>query len=206
MKNIRKEIALWAQVLTFLVIWVVILLISRVELKVNWEALKKIPDAIAAYSILLLIFARWAWRWAIFRGWLVPLPDLEGTWIGSLVSTWRDPETEQPRQPIPIVLVIKQSFSSVSCVQYTEESTSFSNTAQISKDENSGVLTLSYNYTNRPRATVRDRSQIHDGAAILRIAEKPRLALEGEYWTSRKTTGDVRLTRRSNKLAEGFSK
>lgn len=204
MKNIRKEIALWLQVGTFLAVWVAILFFSGIEFRINWEALKKFPEVIAIYSVLHLLFAKWAWRFRIFRGWLVPYPDLEGTWEGTLESTWVDPTTGLRKPAIPIVLVIKQSFSSISCTMDTQESTSFSNAAQISTDDESGIVRLSYNYTNRPKATVRDRSEIHDGAAILRIVTEPQRALEGEYWTSRKTTGDMRLTFKSRKLASGF--
>lgn len=205
MKNIRKEIALWLQVGTFLAVWVAILFFSGIEFRINWEALKKLPEAIGIYSILLLAFTTWAWRLPFLQGWLVPYPDLEGTWEGTLESTWEDPSTGKRKSPIPIVFVIKQSFSSVSCVVYSEESSSYSNTAQISADDDSGTLQLSFNYTNRPRASVRERSEIHDGAAILRIFKRATLTLEGEYWTSRKTTGDMHLKFKSRKLADGFS-
>ncbi len=205
MKNIRKEIAIWVQFGTFVVIWVMVLYLSGVEFRINWEAMKKIPEVIAIYSILHLIFTTWAWRLPVFLGWLVPYPDLQETWTGTVESTWEDPETGQRKPPIPLVLVIKQSFSSVSCVMHSGESSSYSNAAQISTDDESGVLRLSYNYTNRPKATIRERSEIHDGAAILRIILEPRRALEGEYWTSRKTTGDIRLTFKSRELAAGFS-
>ncbi len=88
---------------------------------------------------------------------------------------------------------------------YTDESDSFSNTAQINEDDESGIFRLSYNYTNRSRANVRDRSAIHDGAAILKVITEPEKVLKGEYWTSRKTTGDISVKFVSRKLAESFS-
>lgn len=197
---------MYVHVATFLAVWVLVLFFSGVEFRISWEALKKIPSAIGVYSLLLLTFTRWAWRWPLFRGWLVPYPDLEGTWTGTLDSTWEGPRPGRDKPPIPITLVIKQSFSSISCVLHSEESSSYSNTAQISQDDNSGMIRLSYNYTNRPKATIRERSEIHDGAAILRIIKKPSPALEGEYWTSRKTTGDVRLKFKSRRLSDGFSR
>jgi len=153
---------------------------------------------------LHVIFTGWAWKFPMFQGWLVPYPNLQGTWTGIVESTWLDPASGQPKPPIPIVFVIKQSFYSVSCVMVSEESPSYSNTAQISTEEASGILQLSYNYTNRPKATIRDRSEIHDGAAILRVILKPKRMLEGDYWTSRKTTGDIRLVFESRKLTASF--
>lgn len=202
MKNIRKEILVWIQLVSFVVIWVAVLFFSGNSLKIGWEAIKKLPDVVTIYVLLVLIFTNWAWRLPIFKGWLVPFPDLQGTWKGTLQSTWIDPATSQKIQPKDVMLVIKQTFSNISCVMYTDESNSFSNTAQINQDDDSGIFRLSYNYTNRSKANVRDRSVIHDGAAILKVITEPEKSLEGEYWTSRKTTGDISVKFISKKLSQ----
>ncbi len=137
----------------------------------------------------------------LLQGWLVPFPDLEGTWEGEIRSTWRDPKSDQQLPPLPVILAIKQSFLSISCAMHAIESDSYSTAAQFSQDDD-GTLRLSFNYTNRPKATVRDRIAIHDGAAILRIVGRRRQLLEGEYWTSRRTTGDISLKFRSRELME----
>lgn len=203
MKNIKEQAQIWVHFGGPFLIWVALLLFTSSELKINAEALKKLPDAVTIYVIILFVFTKWAWKWPVFRGWLVPFPNLQGTWEGTLKSTWKNEEGET-LPPIPMILVIKQTFSSISCVLYTQESNSYSTTAQINEDDSSGVLRLTYNYTNRSQATIRDRSPIHDGAAILRISEKPELCLEGEYWTSRQTTGDIKLTFKSRELLQGF--
>lgn len=205
MKNIRKEILVWIQLGSFVVIWVIVLLVSGTDLKIGWEAIKKLPDVITIYIIFALIFTKWAWRLPIFKNWLVPFPDLQGTWKGTLESTWIDPGTGQKIPAKAVTLVIRQTFSTVSCRIYTDESDSYSTTAQINEDDESGVFRLSYNYTNRSRANVRERSEIHDGAAILKVVSEPEKKLEGEYWTSRKTTGDISVKFISRDLAQGFS-
>ena len=202
MKNIRKEILVWIQLVSFVAIWAAVLFFSRTSLKIEWEAIKKLPDVVTIYVLLVLIFTNWAWRLPIFKGWLVPFPDLQGTWKGTLQSTWIDPATSQKIQPKDVMLVIKQTFSNISCVMYTDESNSFSNTAQINQDDDSGIFRLSYNYTNRSKANVRDRSVIHDGAAILKVITEPEKSLEGEYWTNRKTTGDISVKFISKKLSQ----
>ena len=53
---------------------------------------------------------------------------------------------------------------------------------------------LIYNYINEPDVTIRGRSQIHYGTAKLRYKEEDG-ALEGNYWTDRKSVGDIFLTR-----------
>src|SRR5258708_19867343 len=105
-------------------------------------------------------------------------------------------------QSIPMIMVIKQSFVSIICVLYTSESESYSTAAQM--DESTGIIRLNYNYTNRPKATLLDRSTMHDGAASLRIVTTPQAALEGPYWTSRCTTGDISVKYRSSEFLESF--
>lgn len=204
MRNIRRQAGVWLQIITFLVIWVAILSLTQTELKIGWAALKRLPVAVTVYTALYLSFTRWGWRLPFLQGWLVPFPDLQGTWQGTFESTWQDPSTGAPPRAIPAMLVVRQSFESISCVVYTGESVSQSHAAMLSDEADTGLKRLSYNYTSRPSATIRDRSAIHDGAAILRIVTTPKRELRGEYWTNRRTTGAMTFRFRSRELLEDF--
>jgi hypothetical protein len=203
MKNIKSEVFLWVQLGGFVLIWAALLYLTGTNLAINWEAVKKLPDAVTIYVVTSFVFTKWLWRLKVFSGWLVPFPDLQGTWKGELQSTWKD-ANGQRIPSIPVTLVIRQSFSSVSCTVFTEESESYSSAAQITRDEESGAIRLDYNYANRPKATIRERSAIHDGAARLRVVTVPSFRLEGEYWTSRCTAGDIVLSFQGRELAESY--
>lgn len=205
MNNIKRETLLWVKLIALLGIWAAILYFSGTALTINWDAIKKLPDVVTVYVLLSFVFTKWLWRLSIFRGWLVPFPDLQGTWVGELRSTWKNPDTGQQIPALRMILVVRQTFSSVSCTLFTKESESYSTAAQIARDEETGALSLSYNYTNRSKATIRHRSPIHDGAARLKIVTLPERALEGEYWTSRCTTGDMLLRFQTRSLLETFS-
>lgn len=204
MKNIKNEALLWVQLGGFVLVWAALLYVTGTSLAINLEAVKKLPDAVTIYVILAFVFTKWLWRLRIFSGWLVPFPDLQGTWRGEFKSTWSD-SSGQKIAPTPAVLVIRQTFSTVSCTVFTGESESYSTAAQITRDEESGAIRLDYNYANRPKATLRERSAIHDGAARLRIITSPSLRLEGEYWTSRCTSGDIAVEFHTRELAQAFS-
>jgi hypothetical protein len=205
MVKINNTIKIHAQIFTFLIIWGVVLLISQSYTTIDlWTAVKQIPQAISIYAIIGIIFTKWLWRWKLLQGWLIKIPDLQGTWRGELKSDWINPETGKGIDPIPMVLVIRQTFSHIKCTLMTKESTSYSTTADINVVPNGEDLYLTYNYTNRPKATIRDRSAIHDGASILKIISKPNKCLEGEYWTSRRTRGEMTLTFDSKDLTEKF--
>ena len=119
-------------------------------------------------------------------------------------STWVNPKTGQGIPPLKMILVIRQTFTTVSCTMFTKESESFSRAAQIAVEKETGLISLSYNYTNRSKADIRHRSPIHDGAAHLRVVTFPLRMLEGEYWTGRCTTGTMNLHFSSDQLLESF--
>jgi hypothetical protein len=194
MSNIRDEAIVWVQLVTFIIIWVAILQFTKTPLQINVEALKKLPDVVAVYMILYFIFTRWAWRLPIFQGWLVRFPDLTGTWEGTLATTWKNSETGETSPPIRVCLIIRHHFSRISCVLYTDESMSWSTAATLYTNDDDGIKRLSYTYINQPNEAVRDRSSISNGAAVLRIVEGKNRRVEGQYWTDRKTTGDLALT------------
>jgi len=205
MEKINNSIKLHAQIIIFLIVWAAILYIYGIFDAFDlWSTIKQIPKAVMVYAIIGIIFTKWLWRWKFLQGWLIKIPDLQGTWRGELKSDYINSETGKIINPAPILLVIKQTFSKIQCTLMTRESTSYSTTADINWAHGGEDLYLIYNYTNRPKMTIQDKSAIHDGAAILKIIKKPNLLLEGEYWTSRKTRGEMILNFESRSLLEKF--
>lgn len=204
MEIINPKIKLHIKFGIFAVIWIVLLLNSGITSLLNLvNVAKKFPLAVTLYAFLSLIFTKWLWRWKIFQGWLIKIPDLQGTWKGTITSTWIDPTTNYKLDPIPAILAIKQTFNKIDCLLFTKESSSYSTVAEINLDQG-GNLYFNYNYTNRPRASVRERSEIHDGASVLQIIKNQNRLLEGEYWTSRKSTGEMKFEFESKVVVEKF--
>lgn len=145
------------------------------------------------------------WRplWRKFP-WLArkTFPDLNGTWEGTLVSTWRNPTTGEPIPPIPTTIWIRQTPLSMSVRLRTGESTSHSMHCILEADPEAGRFRVWYSYDNRPRAELATRSGQHQGFAWLEndVDTAPN-QLTGQYYTSRGTTGDMTLRRVSQKLA-----
>lgn len=188
----------------FIGLWLLLVYLSDATPAVSLRALSRIPDVVLIYGALYLVFTKWLWRLPVFRGWLIPFPDLKGTWKGTIRTTWVDPSTGTTPDAIPVVLVIRQTLSTLSCAMHTRESSSFSTAASFHVDDDSEAKLITYVYTNTPRVSVRDRSTVHDGAATFRVVTTPEMRLEGEYWTNRKSTGEMQLKRVSRKLVEGF--
>lgn len=138
-------------------------------------------------TLLSSIFISFAWKWKIFRGWLIPIPDISGRWEGILLSTYTNPPMK-----IPTAVCIKQTFFHTIVKIQTGESSSISKCASFDIDSDRGVKQLYYSYVNKPNAEVRHRSEIHYGTTLLEISDDNQ-SLTGEYWTSRKTTGSIHL-------------
>lgn len=169
-----------------------------------WSALAIAYTTIPIMLGAVAIFVTQAWRWRIFRGWLVPFPDLNGTWQGTIQTTWSDPQTGAIPGPIPAVLTIKQSFIRLSCVMRTAEMTSRSCFADFWLDGDEQIKMLGYSYHSTSIPSVVDRSAPHDGTVVLEIVGSPAKKLKGQYWTSRKTTGEVRMEFKKAELSEEF--
>lgn len=167
-----------------------------------WEFIKILPTVISIDVIIFGIFAQWGWKYRLFRGWLVRHPNLHGTWLGQANSDWIDPSTKKGISSIPVMLTIKQTFLSISCVSRTAEMGSLSYAESFIIDEEKQLKALAFCSTNTPINSVRHRNPAHDTATYLRIIERPERKLQGCYWTQHKTTGEVTFEFYSKELLE----
>jgi len=195
MEKINKTISVNIQIFTFLSTWAIVLLASGVFAKFSYlSALANIPMAISVYVILRIVFVKWLWRCPLINGWLIKIPDIQGTWRGKLHYEYVDPSTRKISGSVDMLLVIK-------CTMMTKESTSHSIAASIERGTDDSLY-LNYIYHNRPGTTIRYASPIHDGTAILKIIRGRQLLLKGEYWTNRYSKGEISLTYESRKIEE----
>ncbi len=176
-------------------------LVQRFNLANFLNVIRLIPTVATADGIAYFVFTTWFWRWKYLQGWLIPFPNLNGTWQGHIQTCWKDDKGNTPG-PIPAILTIKQSFGRMSCIMRTAEMESHSYLEGFCIDKDAQVRRLCYSYTSRPKTTLRDRNTPHDGSMLFNIIGKPVHKLEGEYWTQRQTTGTVTLTFRTKKLLD----
>lgn len=168
------------------------------------EWLAPIGPAVTVALAVLWIFDRWAWRQ--FGIWhFTGRPVLHGTWHGELASDWKDEATGEKIEPDPdVFLVVRQRFWSISARLLTNESKSKSLFAELTADAD-GVCQLLYVYDNRPEAEVRHRSQPHFGAVVLTAPRSRTDGIVGQYFTDRKTTGDMRFPVHFPQLVESHA-
>ena len=123
-------------------------------------------------------------------------PDLNGTWEGTIDTTWARPDTGAAPPPIPTIIRINQSLFFTTVCSQTGESRSQSTRCYLEADRAAGIYSVRYSYANRPKAMVSRSSPRHDGFAWLELnIEADPNRLIGQYFTERRTTGDIELRR-----------
>lgn len=131
-------------------------------------------------------------------------PDLNGTWQGTLVSTWIDPVTMQQKPPIPTTVWIRQTPFSLSIKLRTGESSSYSTRCILEADHDAGRFRIWYSYDNQPRAELAYRSARHEGVAWLEMdIDAGSDQLTGQYYSNRRTTGDMAFRRMNEERVNG---
>jgi len=161
--------------------------------------LKLLSLAITVVGTVLVLGAEASWRWIWRR---LPMlgrkafPDLNGKWAGTLISTWINPETGQALQPIPAEITIRQRLFATTVSLKTAESESHSTRCILERLPDIGRFRIWYSYNNDQLAQVRHRSSPHEGVAFLEFdPDVSSNSLTGRYYTARKTTGDIAVTR-----------
>ncbi len=201
MKNLNMKPFLYLLAGFSAIVLFVAALAQGFDLRNFLDVLRLIPIVATMDGIAYFVFTVWLWRWKRLQGWLIPFPDLNGTWQGHIHRNWKDAEGRTPG-PIPTILTIKQSFGRMSCVMRTWEMESHSYLEGFCIDKDAQVRRICYSYTSRPRASLRERSTPHDGTILFNIIGTPAHKLKGEYWTQRQTTGTVTLTFRGSALLD----
>ena len=56
-----------------------------------------VPKVVTIDLLIVTVFVKWGWKLTLFRGWLVPFPDLNGSWLGYIYSDWKNPDTGESR-------------------------------------------------------------------------------------------------------------
>ncbi len=167
------------------------------------QILKILSQVWTAVSLIAGVFIYTLWKHKIFQGWLVKVPNLQGTWTGEIISDWVEPGTGKTQRPIPAVLTIKQSLFFIHFAMTTRESRSNSIAADFDIDKDHQRMQVSYLYDNKSDITIKSRNPFHCGAIVFTIVHnKKQYRLQGEYWTDRKTTGKMNMEFHSSKLTD----
>lgn len=174
-------------------LWAVALYVSGFHLATDLRhALAYLPSAA---GLLVVGFDLWFWKAPLIRK-VSGRPRIYGTWAATLQPS-KDSHIPEGgnKGPITAAVVIEQTFFTTAIRQYTEESSSKSDTSTITADRDARQgKTLYFTYSNIVTPEHAPRSPAHHGAALLDVVGDAPASLSGMYWTARLTTGSMSLT------------
>lgn len=180
-------------------IWAVFMIFTGIP--ITSVFFKPFSLIVGVVGIILIIFDKWLWKLPLIHSLFVPFPNISGTWQGSIISSWTDPQTSKQIPPIDAYLVIYQTYSSLNLRIMTRESRSDLLSGNFISNKGSPHKIAGI-YNNVPNIEVRERSPIHYGGLLLEIHNDQ--TLEGEYWTDRNTKGYLKFRIHKRKPFDSF--
>jgi hypothetical protein len=172
----RRDLPIWgasiAVACTLFLNWA----LQAWDLSVPWWV--DAPSVMGFYGLFSQWFDKYLWRLKVGPLSISDIPDLNGTWVGVIHSTY-DGRTEVP----DVVLYIRQTWTRIGVELQTENSRSYSTMAAVNTP-GSSEAGLKYEYINEPFALSLETMHLHRGNTSLKISPDGR-TLEGDYFSGR---------------------
>ena len=140
--------------------------------------------AATVVTVFSIIYVKWIWKWKIWRiiG-FEELPVLHSKYVGKIKYNFIEPGEKN------ITLKISQNLLSIKIKMVTDINRSYTITSKIIKQND--IYYLYYTYQTHPQSMVRDCNPQQYGSTQIIIEDSDNL--QGIYWTTQKTTGDIFL-------------
>lgn len=187
-------------------IWLIVLLCQGTP--VSWAHARPFSIVVSSLVGLGLLFEVVLWRQPWLHGWFVKRPDLRGTWLVKVQSSYVRPETNEHVPQVVCYMGVKQTLSTLQMHLMTPESESWFIADHLRPSPNGNGFQVIGVYTNEPNVHLRDEriSEMHQGAIILEthgLGLRP-TTLTAKYWTDRKTTGTMEFSARIDEVYTRF--
>ncbi|MDQ0897503.1 hypothetical protein [Paenibacillus sp. V4I7] len=167
---------------------IIIFLIFYLTESNNVNYLAIISKSVSIVTLFWLFYFKYGWKIIILKK-IFDIPNLNGTWTGTLQSDWRD-ESGNGVGALEFYIVIKQNFLNFHIKTFTENYAGKSYIEKIDFNEKEGEVNLAYFYCADIISTEEDTRQ---GVVELRVLNET-LGLSGKYWTRNKTCGTIHVT------------
>jgi len=170
---------------TKLYIWGTILLVvsNIISYCFDYDILHTSTSSLFVTWMLWLAWDYWVWK--LFAGKMGVPPRISGRWKGEIISSYHHIEKN-------VKVVIKQTFSDIQIEMKTDQVTSCSICAHWEKSS-SLFPKLFYLYTTQSLTFENKENLPQIGGGKLCFDDKNNLTIV--YWTSSKTTGEIKLKR-----------
>jgi hypothetical protein len=207
MKELRPDLSRLAIVsaVLSLTLFIAILLIYQTPRESIVQSVTKLGAVLTLIGIFWAFFERHGWRYSWLRlwGWLTDLPVLHGRWEGVVC---RDGEGEVEHE---FVLEISQTFSILKFRTFGEKSSGESlSVSIIAKDELHSMWEVNSVWRTEARQLKDVNAYEHfTGCSTWKVSydlDSKTYQITDRYFTSRKTSGTIKVTRISSRILGKF--
>lgn len=184
------------QLTAFLSVGVFLIFLIKNGFMTGKELWNAVSSSVSIAIFVRLIFLKYAWQFIPILEKVHKVPMLEGKWEGIYESTWRATPSDPPASGPIEVDIVQPDLYTIKITQRSGESlsTSYGETIEV---QDGGAIFLNFSYRNDPKAQVRDRSQMSYGTARYELIREGKVwRLSGNYFTDRKSTGHISLTKK----------
>ncbi len=174
----------WTVIILFIVRYILGLINSLEFLKCEtwYDYFGAAGEAISAATVLLFVYDKWLWKYNPFDS----TPRLMGEYNGTIKYNYNSKNHRKSTK-----VTIKQTSLKIRVKITTNEITSNTITSDLIEENDEYVLY--YTYITNPRSQYSTQNPIQHGTC--RLVQIDENKLEGQYWTSRQTIGDITLSR-----------
>lgn len=184
--NLLVKISVFSAMLIFLVL--IFLKKGHVIYLKNQDYISLITLTVTITNIIVILFISKLWKIKWINKTIVKIPNLNGKWSGKLKSSYQNRNSD-----IEVQMHIKQNFYRITTEFRTEKSNSKSIVCSFAYDDEGMAQELIYTYNNDPKMLEQFESPMHFGTVIFSWKDEFPICLEGRYWTSRGTKGDINV-------------
>ncbi|MBP2248943.1 hypothetical protein [Paenibacillus xylanexedens] len=180
-------------------ILIFIVVFSTVMYFMEGNALKSISPSFTVVGFIWFLYFKFAWKLPVFNL-LFKVPNLNGTWVGSLKSDWLD-DNGNTVDEMDFYIVVKQKFLNLHIKTFTNKYCGKSYIEKIEFKEKEDEIILAYFYDSDLLSSEEDLRQ---GVAELIVLNDEGKTLNGKYWTRNKTSGVISLKHFENQHYSTF--
>ena len=142
-------------------------------------------EAVAITTVIMTLYNTVLWRFNPFE----KAPRLMGKYEGIIEYNYMGEDKNKETE-----VTIRQTALSIRIGISTDQITSNSITSDLV--EENGEYALYYTYITNPKSKYSDDNPVQYGTC--RVIQLSKTRLQGTYWTSRKTIGDIELDLKEN--------
>jgi len=194
----QSQIKIFSGVSVFIgaLVWFILYTINKIDVN-SLESLKYLNLGITITGIFWLLYFKWVWKWSVL-GRLLYKPNVNGTWLGEFKSDWKD-QSGKMNPPKKFVLVVRQTWFSISIRAYTELQKTESYVETLMFDDTRGIKLIAYLFSEK-RIGSGEHGARQGAAELDLIEDEKENMLEGHFWTQAGTRGYIRVNHASHNI------